>query len=85
MISLINWKRKYDELYSNYQSLYKANLQEQLFSNKLRRRILIAKDFVYKRRRSKNFDMIYYILDSCNDINEIEEKLLIFENYKENK
>lgn len=69
------WKNKYNEVWQAYNSLYRINIQEQRFSNILRDRIRLARNFIDTKRYSKNLKIIDYILDLSIDIAEIERLL----------
>lgn len=69
------WKNKYNEVYHEYNSLYRMNIQEQRFNNMLRERIRLARNFIDTKRYSKNLKIMDYILDTSIDIVEIERLL----------
>lgn len=69
------WKNKYNEVYQAYNSLYRTNIQEQRFSNMLRERIRLARNFIDTKRYSKNLKIMDCILDTSIDIAEIERLL----------
>lgn len=69
------WKNRYNEVYHEYNKLYRMNIQEQRFNNKLRERIRLARNFIDTKRYSKNLKIIDCILDSSIDIADIEKLL----------